>query len=272
MTSSRNYLAGNGSPDAAMAIGGATNTTESFNGSSWFAEGNMISNRYRNAAAGTPTAALTWIGGTSSTYGTTSNTTENYNGSSWSSGGSYASIVHDAGGCGVQTAALSYGGIQSDQTTTRKDALIYNGTSWSDINDPVSYMLGPSLFGSTTAGVSAGGRTTGVPVTIGDYRRHVYSYNGSTWTTESGLNYEKAFSGSSGDSTSAILYGGTEDYFDDNSYLSATNRTESWNGTLWSMRDTMTTGRSSHGNTNSSGANAMAFGDNSASSSSEIYN
>ena len=60
MGTGRYYLGGCGTQTAALAFGGqpATPATESYDGTSWSSEPNMISGRYHIAGAGTQTAAV----------------------------------------------------------------------------------------------------------------------------------------------------------------------------------------------------------------------
>ena len=106
----RQGLASVGPQTAALAFAGrlgnnnATNSTETYNGSSWTTSGGTINNsRFALAGAGTQTAGLAFGGNP------TTADSEEYNGTSWTEGNNLNTARTSLAGAGIQTAALAFG-------------------------------------------------------------------------------------------------------------------------------------------------------------------
>jgi hypothetical protein len=86
--------------------------------------------------------------------------------------------------------------------------------------------IGTSKNGTQTATIGAGGSS---PVIY--YGTNSESYNGSSWTTTSGLNTGRDTLGGAGTQTSALVFGGNLN--------PVTTATESWNGSSWTSVNSM---------------------------------
>jgi hypothetical protein len=103
----RRYLAGAGTQNAGLAIGGqygsvAQRCTEEYNGTSWSAGGALILGKANLMGAGTQNEALGATGGTGGT--------EEYNGVFWSVGGTMITSLSFIGGAGTLNEGLTFGG------------------------------------------------------------------------------------------------------------------------------------------------------------------
>ena len=170
-------VAGNGTTDAGLIVGGKYNqhgdyggmkrqpATEEYNGSSWSSGGNTITARHYAKSVGTQDAAF-YYGGISNGV---SGCVEEYNGSSWSTvTGIPLSFQCVAYGFGAGTNDALY----ADCCTTQK----WDGTSWSIISNP----LLPVPYRDSSFGTSTNlGIIYGNP---GNFRA-TERYDGTTWST-----------------------------------------------------------------------------------------
>ncbi len=238
-----------GSFNAAFIFGGYnTNfmgTSEEFNGTAWSAGGTFTARHYVGAA-GTQTAALCSGGlvpGISECLG--------YNGTAWSSEGSLSTARLSHSGCGSATSALAISGnvtypFTSANTLTSVEE--YNGTSWSaGGNHPDKHGRGASV-GLQNAALSLCGSL------IYAGKDEVYSYNGTTWASENSTNAGRSCHGASGDQTSAVIFGGANAA--NNAMIIAS---EEWNGTSWSVKGDVSTGRQETSGTGGLGYRSAAM-------------
>ena len=122
MNDGRTYVGGLGtSQSAGMIVGGGPPAglggvkTESYDGTTWTEEGDMIGGRsdLGTSVGGSPTAALVFGGDGRSAIPAqpqTSALTESYNGTAWSEVNDLNTALRNVAGAGTQTAALSLGG------------------------------------------------------------------------------------------------------------------------------------------------------------------
>ena len=227
------YLAGFGVLNAGVAAGGdgppgnGIATTAEYDGSSWTAGGDLGTGR-RGLGSGTNstlTAGLVF-GGNNPGVPTQYALVEEYNGSSWSEVTNLPGNQSNVGGFGTQTAGAC---LPVSATAT----LEYDGTNWSSagsLSTPRSNTLGIGC-GTQTAGLCVGGGPSG-PV-AGDTEE----YNGTAWTA--GGDYIRAiqFQGSAGIQTSALISGGGP---------GSNTDCGGYDGTAFSTRPAMSTGREAH--------------------------
>jgi len=216
MGTARNNLAGFGSQNAAVAVGGnkcrqpwrfgfptPMSCTEEYNGASWSPAASLTSSPYgRNSlsAVGTQNAGLAFGGYPE--YVTPQ--TEEYDGSVWSQGGTLSQTRYNSAGAGTQNAALMFGGASSntnDYYTSCTEA--YNGCVWSTCSGLSlnRYYLGGS--GTQNGALAFGG--------YGDYGITNCSeyWDGQAWSTEASLNNGRYSLGSTGNTKSSTLaFGG----------------------------------------------------------------
>jgi hypothetical protein len=227
------YLAGFGVLNAGVAAGGdgppgnGITTTAEYDGSSWTAGGALGTGR-RGLGSGTNstlTAGLVF-GGNDPGVPTQYALVEEYNGSSWSEVTNLPGNQSNVGGFGTQTAGAC---LPVSATAT----LEYDGTNWTSggpLSTPRSNTLGIGC-GTLTAGLCIGGGPSG-PV-AGDTEE----YNGTAWTA--GGDYFRAiqFQGSAGIQTSALISGGGP---------GSNTDCGGYDGTSFSTRPSMSTGREAH--------------------------
>lgn len=196
----RSRTCGAGEVSAGLIMGGYSsnpwgheNTSEEYNGSSWADAGDIATGREYLGGCGTQSAGLCMGGQWGSGGGT-----EEYNGTSWSAGGALGTQRMGGGGCGTQSAALYIGGdyfIYQKQTTEH-----YNGSSWSNGGDISVARRWGAAAGTTSAAVFAGG--------YGPTTSLCEEYNGSSWTTVNSLLATRHYCSSAGTQTDAIMSGG----------------------------------------------------------------
>jgi len=263
----------------------------------WSSGANMSQTRANTSGAGTQTAGLA-IGGYTGVSTNTTGITEEYNGSGWGSGGTLNVAAFAKGSSGTQTAALDFGGGPPDKATTES----YDGSSWTEVNDLGTARRDTCGTGTQTASLciagtggptlteefdgtnwTAGGAlNTGRPKAAGSgiglqtaallaggspYQVNVEAYNGSTWSEGPNLNTGREGIGSSGNQTSALIFGG---------YVpgSASNKTENWDGTSWTngVNYPTATYELGSGNGTSGSSSALGFGGNGNTSATNEYN
>jgi hypothetical protein len=229
LNTTRRNLAGTGIQTAALAIGGEvprTGKTESYDGSSWSEVNDLNTARNTFAGAGSQTAAIVFGG---EAPGPSTNT-ESWDGTSWTEVNDLNTGVRSGGGFGTQTAAVAMGGF--DPSPARTDVTeTWNGTSWT--TSPNSLPAANQLMagmGTQTAGVSLGGSNPAVPG-IGTSTNE---WNGTSWTSSGSLNNSFSGAATSGTQTDGLAYAGNY-----------TGSTEAYNGSTWSTRPSMSTGRTS---------------------------
>jgi len=251
----RSHTAGAGIPTAALVIGGnpgAMTTVEEYNGFGWLSGGALNVGAKAHGTAGTQTAALEFGGGPPNKA-----TTEEYDGSSWTESGDLANARRDTSGCGIQTAALCMGGTGDTNATEE-----YGGATWTaggDLNTvrPKSHNCG---IGTQTAALCAGGSP---------YLTNVESYDGSSWTEGPDLNGSHESGGTSGNQTSALIFGGGA-----SPGFAVQATTEQYDGTSWSETSDLATARHEGGSTTDTtgGTAGMYIGGNADTDGTEEFN
>jgi hypothetical protein len=222
------YGAGVGQDQNAAALVGldaetptATNITEEYDGSSWTAGGSTGLTAYRRSAAGVQTAGIAMGGFIAPNSRQTG--TEEYNGSTWTTGGSLPVGAQFGNASGPQTATLY--AVYNTASGDSAEGLEYNGSSWTaGANLNTARRQGAVIGAATTltsALVAGGFNPPGSPSDT----TTTESYNGTSWTSVTGMSNARHASGSSGIGTSASVFGGSTPDL---------TLTENWNGTAWS--------------------------------------
>ena len=131
----------------------ATANVEQWNGSSWTEIANVNTAVFRNAAAGTVTAAVKFAGQPGNAQ------TEIWNGSAWTESGDLNTGRGGVGGTnGTYDDVLCFAGTGPSAKNEN-----WNGASWSEIGDLNTGRFTVGGTGSTTAALCFGGRTPGTP-------------------------------------------------------------------------------------------------------------
>ena len=138
----------------------------------------------------------------------------------WASGGNINEGRNAGASAGTQTSALfSAGDPASAGTTVNTES--YNGTSWTEVNNLNTARrecsVGSGL--SNSAALNIGGYSGSARLAITE------KWDGTNWTEVGDMNEAAVFVGSSGSSTSALAWGGSEP--------SVVATTESWDGSSW---------------------------------------
>ena len=138
----------------------------------------------------------------------------------WSSGGNLNEGRNAGSSAGTQTSALfSAGDPASAGTTVNTES--YNGTSWTEVNNLNTARRESSVGSglSNSAALNMGGWTGSARLA------NTEKWDGTNWTEVGDMNEAAVFVGSSGSSTSALAWGGSEP--------SVVATAESWDGSSW---------------------------------------
>jgi len=288
------FLAGTGTASSALKFGGytgavRTTSTEEYDsslnvitGAAWASGGNYPVSIREFYGVGTLTAGLGFNGTISPAV---TNISAEYDGTTWGNTTTTNASKRARAGSGTQTAGLAFGG-EPDTGETEE----YNGTAWTEVNDLGTARYALNGSGTQTAGLAIGGRVSAASPGA------VEEYDGSTWTAGGTQPSGTSYAGSCGTQTATLVFGSapsaTTSTFEYNgstwtaggnlttpvertsgagtqtSALQAGNNpasglTSGYDGTSWSTRPSMSTGRhnlasSSQGTTSSS----MVFGGN----------
>lgn len=237
LSTPRQDLAGVGTQNQALAIGGYTNaflvtsSTESFNGSAWSSSTNLLSERSALAAAGLYNAASAF-GGYNNGF-VVSNSTQKFNGSSWSLSGNLTTARFSLGGVGSQDAALAFGGNLNSSSsifTTITDS--FNGSSWTAKTGLATARANLAGAGSQNAALAFGGESGLTIYALTE------KFDGSTWSSTGSLPSAKYALGGAGSQNAAIAFGGI------GSGTGRSNITQTFNGSIWSSTTNMLTAKS----------------------------
>ena len=230
--SARYAMSGVGPQTAALGAMGYSSSgkpaswkyTEEYNGTSWAEQSDMSVARFSGGAFGTQTAAV-FAGGNLDPG--LSNAVEEYNGASWTAGTVLPAVRSAAPGFGVETAGVICGGSLPTATDT---SLEYNGASWA-AGGTMPTVGGGECTGSgiITAGLFV--LTEPAPV-----MGAAYEYDGTNWTvggaTIAGLPGRGA--ATAGAQDAGLIFGGGP---------ATSTLTEGYDGTAWSTRPSLATGR-----------------------------
>ena len=250
---------GAGIQTAALSISGqpnapgtaATAATNHYNGSSWTAGGSLSAGAASyggvSATKGTETASLYWDG-----YNPTPGpagyraTVSSYDGSSWTAQPTFpGSPAGYCGGAGTSTAALSIGGYLVNNCYESDGS--YNWTAAGAL-PAIKYAM--AAGGPQTAAIGAGGYG-GSPVVLQSTSE---TYNGTSWTSIGATPITQAAkNGCFGTNSSDFMVAG-----------GAPARTTSihYDGTAWSTRPSISTGRHAGAGAGASGASGLIAGGN----------
>jgi len=241
----RGWTAGGGSPSSALICGGSShwdyswtklnNSPEEFNGTAWFAAGNLTSVRVKHVADGNGSNGICFGGitggGGPSGYPESDNrlaSTEMYNGSAWSGGGNLctARSWHSGGGSSID-AISSHGDASYPQNTYTE---IYNGTAWST---DATVLLMPGAWGRGGGGNSSDAYVGGGASSATGIYAAYEKYNGTSWYGVTNLLKSRRDLIMRGD----LAAGGNTGY-------GATNFCEEFNGAQWEVGGSLITARS----------------------------
>ena len=201
----RAYLAGFGTPTAAIGTGGYgpggdSGLTESWNGTSWTEVGDLNTGRpnIQNANAGVSTAGLVWGGYNPPNTPSNRAITESWNGTSWTEVNDLNTGRYDTGGNGTQTDAITVFGTTGDAS-----AETWNGTSWTAAASGNTARTGNALTGNSTLALTFSGATPSY-VGLTEY------YDGSSWTELADLTTGRnmGVSSQAGTTSETLLAGG----------------------------------------------------------------
>jgi hypothetical protein len=213
-----------GTQTAAVAHGGAPATAlvEEYDGSSWTEVNNVPAAGRDPAGLGTLTAGLALGGGDDPKYTTA---TKEYDGTNWTEGGAMNTARGMCGTGGTQTAGLAFAGEGLTAAIAKTEE--YNGTSWT---------ANPNDFPSSVA--THGGGTQTAAIGVAEAAVNTFEYDGSSWTSGGAVSVALSGANAGGSSQTDILrYGGSTP-------APALNTvTEGYDGTSWSTRPNMATGR-----------------------------
>ena len=219
-----------GTQTAGIAFGGRThppesfkNETEEYNGSGWSESGNLNDARFSGAGFGTQTAAVMAGGNRPGGSPDGRSDVEEYDGSSWTNATDIPAGRYGAMGAGTLTAGVVAGGATGTYPfTAQSTSFEYDGTNWTSggtMNK--GRWIGASGGPQTAALFFGGSDTTSSPNTT-----NTESYNGTAFTTLSALPTAVSQNMGSGDTSSAVSYGGGNP--------SAVTTAFTWDGSSWS--------------------------------------
>jgi hypothetical protein len=235
-----------GATNSALFAGGFSNTlttyynlTEEYDGATWTAGGTTSGLGQSSGGGGTQTAA--WISGREPAGPIVA--TEEYDGSTWTAGGNLNTSSAGSGGCGIQTAA-SFARRSQDHEQ-------YDGTSWTASTDSPTNRGGTSQAGTQTANIMFGGEDPG-----GTYLNLTTEWNGSSWTTGGNMIYiGGGFAAGVGPSIDAMQVQGYSPQTSPNRMATVSV----YDGTAWSNRPSLSTGRGAGGASTASASSGSAI-------------
>ncbi len=224
----RRRLAGAGTQNAALSIGGTetsghSDVTESFNGIEWSNEDALSVARTYLASSGIKNAALTF-GGINST---SLDITEHFNGIEWTViSSSLLTARYLLAGCGVLNASLSFGGYNGSSylDTVQK----FNGATWASTGSLNAASGGNGGCGTMNAALSIEGRDSTTVVNT------VEKFNGLTWSNTYNTGFDAMYFASSGTQNNALIAGVMDLY---------SEKTLKFNGLYWYLTNDLNTAR-----------------------------
>ena len=203
MITARKNMAGAGTQNAALAMGGyqpVVTCTEEYNGSNWAAGGALIAARgAKSISAGSVNAAI-YAGGRSGPNHPTA--TEHYNGISWSAGGSMPTGKTSSTSMGVENAVLATGGTGGSPANLTVE---YNGINWSSDTNVTTARQDLEGAGSQNAAAVFGGHPAANNGICTE------EYNGTSWTNSGAAVIGTRSSAGGGTNSQGIMVGGNND-------------------------------------------------------------
>ena len=258
LNTARDYLqvGSVGTQTAGIAFGGRThppesfkNETEEYNGSGWSESGNLNDARFSGAGFGTQTAAVMAGGNRPSGSPDGRSDVEEYDGSSWTNATDIPTGRYGAMGAGTLTAGIVAGGATGNYPfTAQSTSFEYDGTNWTSGGTMNKGRWIGASGGPQTAALFFGGfDTTSSPNTT-----NTESYDGTSFTALSALPTAVSSNMGSGDTSSAVSYGGGNP--------SAVTTAFTWDGSSWSTSPaTLGTARN-RGSSSGTGSAAITGG------------
>tara|TARA_R100001082_G_scaffold14831_1_gene7573 strand:- start:55 stop:1905 length:1851 start_codon:yes stop_codon:yes gene_type:complete len=223
----------NAAADTGLVFGGnypsGTDNSESYDGTSWTEGPNLPQALSFLGGAGTATAGLSFTGRLNP--GPRVASTYEWDGSSWTAGGDYGAAQAYSGGAGTQTAAIGVAG-ETPPGTDLTTSYEYNGSAWTAGN-----ACNVPGYDALVFGTSAGAHMsclTGPPTNL-----ETEEYDGNNWTASATAIVSQNQGGASGTYPIGLIFGGA-------STVPSTS-TQGWDGTAWSTRPSMGTGRRADG-------------------------
>lgn len=195
------------------------NHSQEYNGTNWSVGGDLNTARTNLFGFGVETAGVVASG-----FLTTNlNAVEEYNGTAFTSVNNIGTARRGMEGAGPQTAGMVCGGYVGPAGTKATEE--YDGTNWTAGGDlttsnPVNYYN--AITGTQTAGLRLGGQDTNASE----------EYDGSSWTSGNTMGSPRAYGGSFGAQTAALIAGGSNP---PTTYLTAV---EKYDGTSFSVSPT----------------------------------
>jgi len=210
---------------------GTKDDSLSYDGTSWTATPDLNAAARFGGVAGTQGAGLQFSGIQPDT--SLSANVQSWNGSTWSnnpynvSTGTYGNM-----GCGTQTAALKLGGAAPPPTNTLATTEEYDGEGWTAGGTMPNPRYGGGGNGLQTTCVFAGGDDSVGPPSTSTTSAE---YDGTSWTAGGSLNDARGSGamGAGASSDSALVFGGAP----------AQSFNEGYDGTSFSTRPSLATGR-----------------------------
>jgi hypothetical protein len=208
---------------------GTKDDSLSYDGTSWTATPDLNAAARFGGVAGTQGAGLQFSGIQPDT--TLSANVQSWNGSTWSnnpynvSTGTYGNM-----GCGTQTAALKIGGAAPGSPSIYTTTEEYDGEGWTAGGTMPQGRYGGGGNGLQTTCVFAGGQDA-----TGPSSTSCVEYDGTSWTAGGSLNSARGSGamGAGASSDSALVFGGAP----------AQSFNEGYDGTSFSTRPSLATGR-----------------------------
>jgi len=268
--------------------------TEYYDGTSWTASGDMAQKRQSGGSLGTGTLGLYAGGSEPSLSPTTTAVTEEfafsglppstpvlsyssailgdmyYNSTtgqfkavsndatgSWSSGGTMNTNRYGAGTWGIKTAALAASGESGPPWTQPTVVESYDGTSWTEITElGTGRYTGASVGQTYTAALYASGYQS-------TYVANVEDWDGASWTEKTEMNNPGySFMGGVGTNTAGLVVGGNRNPAVPPSPGGNSALVEEWNGSSWTEKNDLNTGRAAPGAVGSVATAGLAIGGN----------
>ena len=255
----------------------------------WSSSGNLNTDRWGNAGAGTLTSGLCIDG----LNPDSTDVVEEYNGTSWTEIAENNTARHFGVGTGANAeAALFFSGFGPPLSNANE---LWNGSSWTETTDLNTARKNACGAGTSTAAICIAGYTADPPGTPNRLNQ-VEVWNGSSWTEVAEVNTSGGDAASAGTSTDSIKAGTsngpgtTVETWDGSSFTETTElntgryylrgsgpsgqtdtlvfggtppytgKTEKWNGSTWTEVNDMSTARGAFASTNTTAASAWAAG------------
>jgi len=223
LNSGRDYLGGQGTQTAAIAMGGGTVNAETWNGTSWTEVNNLnLARDTLGSGSGAATVAIV-VGGWKSPG--VAAEVELWDGTNWTEVAEMNTARNGPFVSGTSTAALTSGGSVEPGVQTKAEN--WNGSSWTEVGD-----LNTARYNGGSAGTSALALVFAGSNQAGTVDAETELFDGTTWSEQNDLSTARYYNDGAGVAqTNAILAGGNAP--------SSSNATEEW--TIANAVQTITT-------------------------------